>query len=64
MEEEKEAGKPLTEQVVDELLRTISKEEGFDDEIIKSIRRLSQEGNLKRAEQVINVIKPKKEDKQ
>ena len=64
MEEEKEAGKPLTEQVVDELLSTISKEEEFDDEIIESIRRLAQEGNLKRAEQVINVIKPKKEDKQ
>ena len=64
MEKERVVSKPLPEQVVDELLSLISKEEDFKDEIIESIRRLAQEGNLKRAEQVINVIKPKKEDKQ
>lgn len=49
--------------MVDELLSSLSKEDGIDTKILASLGKLGQEGSLKRVEQVIAVIKPKSEDK-
>ncbi len=62
VEKEKE-NKSLIEQVVDELLSSLGKEEGFDTEILTELGKLGQESNLKKIERVIAVIKPKSEDK-
>lgn len=63
MVEKEQVNKTLIEQVVDELLSSLSKEDGIDTKILASLGKLGQEGSLKRVEQVIAVIKPKSEDK-
>lgn len=57
-----EVVKPLTEQVLDEMINNIKNKEEFDNDIIVNLSNLVREGNLKKVEQVINAIKPKKED--
>lgn len=63
MGEKEEENKPIVEQVVNELLSNLGKENEFDKEILAELGKLGQEGRLKKVEQVIAVIKPKSEDK-
>ncbi len=63
MVEKEQETKSLIEQVVDELLSSLGKEEGFDTEILTELSKLGQESNLKKIERVIAVIRPKSEDK-
>ena len=61
MSEEKSSSKSLAEQIVEETLTGIKKHEEFDDKSVQELMKLYENGNMKRAERIIEVIKPKSE---
>jgi hypothetical protein len=61
MEKKNDVSKPIPDQIVEETLRVIQKQEIFDKETIENLEGLSRSGDLKRAERIIRVIKPKPE---
>jgi len=58
MEKEAQNHKPLVEQVVDEWLYALNREEGFDDKIIMELKELSKNSGIKEADRLIEAIKP------
>ncbi len=61
MEQEKQDNKTLVEQVVDKWLYTLNGEEEFDVDTITKLKELSKKSGLKKAEQLIEAIKPRPE---
>ena len=57
MTENIESKKSLLDQVFDEMFEIINKQKEFDAETIENLKKLSCSGDLKKAPQVINVIK-------
>jgi hypothetical protein len=51
--------KSIPEQILDDFITRIYQQEEFDQQVIKEIERLIQEGNLKRPQQVKSVIEAK-----
>lgn len=62
MGNENKTSKPIPDQVMEEVLSVIRKQKDFDDETIDGLESLWRGGDLKRAERIINVIKPKSEE--
>jgi len=56
MTEETSVPKPLTEQIIDEMLAVIDKREEFDQSTAQRLRRLAQDGCLTKAKQVTETI--------
>lgn len=57
MTENIDSKKSLLEQIVDEMLEIISKNKEFETETIENLKKLASSGDLKKATQVIDVIK-------
>lgn len=57
MTENIDSKKSLLEQVVDEMFGIISKNKEFENETIANLKKLASSGDLKKAAQVIDVIK-------
>jgi len=53
--------KPIPDQIVEEALGIIQKQKIFDKETIEGLEGLWRSGDLRRAERIIGVIKPKPE---
>lgn len=62
MGNENKTSKPIPDQIMEEVLSVIRKQKDFDDETIDGLESLWRGGDLKRAERIINVIKPKSEE--
>lgn len=61
MATEKSSSKTLVEQIVEETLTSIKKHNDFDKETVQELKKLYENGNIKRVEQIIKAIKPKSE---
>lgn len=57
MTEEHVIEKPLIEQIVDEMLNIIEKQEEFDPQTITNLKSLALDGKLTKKTQVIETIK-------
>jgi hypothetical protein len=57
MTEETSIQKSLTEQILDEMFKSIEVREEFDAQVIQELRRLATSGGLKKAPQVMKAIK-------
>lgn len=62
MGNENKTSKPIFDQIMEEVLSVIRKHKDFDNETIDGLESLWRGGDLKRAERIINVIKPKSEE--
>lgn len=56
-----EIQKSITDQIFDELFTRLQEHEEFDASTIDKLQKLAQQGDLKKAQQVVNVIKVKME---
>ena len=61
MTKDENANKPLADQIIEEMLTSIKKHSAFDNETLQKLEQLYQSGNMKRAERIIEAIKPKSE---
>jgi hypothetical protein len=61
MKKKNNVSKSIPEQIVEEALGVIKKQKIFDDETIEGLEGLWGSGDLKKAERIIRVIKPKSE---
>ncbi|MBA7671531.1 hypothetical protein ES703_79690 [subsurface metagenome] len=62
METEENIGKPIPDQIIEEVFRIIKKQKNFDVETIDSLESLWRSGDLKRPERIIQAIKPNPEE--
>ena len=58
MTDQNHVQKSLTDETLDEMFAALEKREEFDKATIDGLRKLARAGELKKAPQVINVIKP------
>jgi len=61
MEKKNNVSKPIPDQIVEEALGIVQKQEIFDKETIEGLEGLWRSGDLKRAERIMSAIKPKPE---
>ncbi len=61
MEKKNNVSKPIPDQIVEEALGIIQEQKIFDKETIEGLEELWRSGDLRRAERIIRVIKPKPE---
>lgn len=59
--EDKVEKKSLTDQIVEKMLESASKEDQFNGEVIEKLKDIYKTGNLKKQQRIIEVIKPKSE---
>jgi hypothetical protein len=59
MSDKKVVPKSLIEQIYDELAKRLKGKEGFDADLVKSIKDLSTRGELKSHAKLLTLLKPK-----
>ena len=58
MTDQKYLQKSLTDEILNEMFTTLEKREEFDKATIDGLKQLAETGELRRAPQVIKVLKP------
>lgn len=57
MSESTEIQKPISEQILDELITRLREREGFDENVVEKLQRLAQNGELKKSQQIVSAIR-------
>lgn len=63
MSDNQEFQKPLLDQIIDNLINSLERDENFDDEILAKLRELNMHGDFGRAAKLASVINPQGEIK-